>query len=47
MSIFIGKDGFDVIVEYLKDTRIIKDKKKYENEEANELNLDEDEENEI
>ena len=47
MSSFIGKNGFDVIVEYLKDTRIIKDKKKYENEEANELNLDEDEENEI
>ena len=47
MSSFIGKDGFDVIVEYLKDTKIIKDKKKYENEETNELNLDEDEENEI
>ena len=47
MSSFIGKDGFDVIVEYLKDTKIIKDKKKYENEEGNELNLDEDEENEI
>ena len=28
MSYFIGKDGFDVIVEYLKDTKIKKDKKK-------------------
>ena len=44
MSSFIGKDGFNVIVEYLKDTRIIKDKKKYENEETNEINLDEDDE---
>ena len=37
MSNYIGKDGYDVIVEYLKDTRIIKEKKK------NEINLDEDE----
>ena len=28
MSSFIGKDGFDVIVEYLKDTKIKKEKKK-------------------
>lgn len=27
MSSFIGKDGFDVIVEYLKDTKIKKEKK--------------------
>ena len=39
MSNYIGKDGYDVIVEYLKDTRIIKEKKK----ENNELNLDESE----
>ena len=37
MSNYIGKDGYDVIVEYLKDTRIIKEKKK------NEISLDEDE----
>ena len=36
MSNYIGKDGYDVIVEYLKDTRIIKEKKK------NEISLDED-----
>ena len=34
MSSFIGKDGFDVIVEYLKDTKIKKDKKKMESEDA-------------
>ena len=39
MSNYIGKDGYDVIVEYLKDTRVIKDKKK----ETNEINLDENE----
>jgi hypothetical protein len=39
MSNYIGKDGYDVIVEYLKDTRIMKDKKK----ETNEINLDENE----
>ncbi len=37
MSNYIGKDGYDVIVEYLKDTRIIKEKKT-----NNEINLDED-----
>ena len=41
MSGFIGKDGFDVIVEYLKDTKIVKDKKNYENNESNEMNLEE------
>lgn len=41
MSCFIGKDGFDVIVEYLKDTKIVKDKKNYENNESNEMNLEE------
>ena len=40
MSCFIGKDGFDVIVEYLKDTKIIKNKKKFE-EESNGMNLEE------
>ena len=32
MSCFIGKDGFDVIVEYLKDTKIKKEKKKMESD---------------
>ena len=32
MSCFIGKDGFDVIVEYLKKTKIKKEKKKMEND---------------
>ena len=32
MSPFIGKDGFDVIVEYLKDTKIKKEKKKMESD---------------
>ena len=32
MSSFIGKDGFDVIVEYLKDTKIKKEKKKLESD---------------
>ena len=41
MSGFIGKDGFDVIVEYLKDTKIVKDKNNYENNESNEMNLEE------
>ena len=42
MSSFIGKDGFDVIVEYLKDTKIKKDKKKLESDEGslNEENKD-------
>ena len=40
MSSFIGKDGFDVIVEYLRDTKIIKNKKKFE-EESNGMNLEE------
>ena len=43
MSCFIGKDGFDVIVEYLKDTKIIKNKKKFE-EESNGMNLEENDE---
>ena len=34
MSKFIGKDGFDVIVEYLKDTKIKKEKKKMESDEG-------------
>ena len=34
MSSYIGKDGFDVIVEYLKDTKIKKDKKKMESDEG-------------
>ena len=34
MSTYIGKDGFDVIVEYLKDTKIKKDKKKMESDEG-------------
>ena len=42
MSSFIGKDGFDVIVEYLRDAKITKNKKKFE-EESNEMNLEEDE----
>ena len=42
MSSYIGKDGFDVIVEYLKDTKIIKSKKKFEDE-SNEMNLEENE----
>ena len=42
MSGFIGKDGFDVIVEYLRDTKIIKNKKKFE-EEPNEMHLEENE----
>ena len=42
MSSYIGKDGYDVIVEYLKDTKIIKNKKKFE-EESNEMNLEENE----
>ena len=42
MSSYIGKDGYDVIVEYLKDTKIIKNKKKFE-EEENEMNLEENE----
>ena len=42
MSGFIGKDGIDVIVEYLKDTKTIKNKKKFE-EETNEMNLEENE----
>ena len=42
MSSYIGKDGYDVIVEYLKDTKIIKNKKKFENE-SNEMNLEENE----
>ena len=32
MSCFIGKDGFDVIVEYLKDTKIKKETKKMESD---------------
>ena len=36
MSCFIGKDGFDVIVEYLKDTKIKKEKKKLESDESSE-----------
>jgi hypothetical protein len=43
MSCFIGKDGFDVIVEYLKDTKIKKDKKKLESDissEGEESNID-------
>ena len=36
MSSFIGKDGFDVIVEYLKDTKIKKDKKKMQSDEGSE-----------
>ena len=36
MSSFIGKDGFDVIVEYLKDTKIKKEKKKMESDEGSE-----------
>ena len=50
MSTFIGKDGFDVIVEYLKDTKIQKDKKKFDNNDdfsennKNGMELDEDEE---
>ena len=43
MSYFIGKDGFDVIVEYLKDTKIKKDKKKMESDissEGEESNID-------
>ena len=42
MSSYIGKDGYDVIVEYLKDTKIIKNKKKFEDE-SNEMNLEENE----
>ena len=42
MSSFIVKDGFDVIVEYLRDAKITKNKKKFE-EESNEMNLEEDE----
>ena len=42
MSSFIGKDGFDVIVEYLRDAKITKNKKKFE-EESNEMYLEEDE----
>jgi len=42
MSSYIGKDGFDVIVEYLKDTKIMKNKKKFEDE-SNEMNLEENE----
>ena len=42
MSSFIGKDGFDIIVEYLRDAKITKNKKKFE-EESNEMNLEEDE----
>ena len=42
MSSFIGKDGFDVIVEYSRDAKITKNKKKFE-EESNEMNLEEDE----
>ena len=40
MSSIIVKDGFDVIVEYLRDTKIIKNKKKFE-EESNGMNLEE------
>ncbi len=36
MSCYIGKDGFDVIVEYLKDTKIKKDKKKMESDVSSE-----------
>ena len=42
MSSYIGKDGFNVIVEYLKDTKIMKNKKKFEDE-SNEMNLEENE----
>ena len=42
MSSFIGKDGFDVIVEYLKDTKIKKTKKKMESDEGS---LEEDNKN--
>ena len=34
MSSFIGKDGFDVIVEYLKEKKIRKEKKKMESDEG-------------
>ena len=37
MSSFIGKDGFDVIVEYLKDTKIKKKKKKMESDHGSEI----------
>ena len=56
MSKYIGKDGFDVIVEYLKDTKIKKEKKKLQSDEGsdedenknnnkNGIKLDENEEN--
>jgi hypothetical protein len=44
MSSFIGKDGFDVIVEYLKDTKIKKEKKKMESDHGSEM--DEESQNE-
>ncbi len=50
MSSFIGKDGFDVIVEYLKDTKIKKEKKKMvsdQDEEGVEESLNENNKKEI
>ena len=45
MSSYIGKDGFDVIVEYLKDTKIKKEKKKMESDHGSEMDEESQSEN--